>query len=312
MRMDFNSFPVKIGFVTDIHLHYVSPRSRIDDYPQVILDKLVQVGKIAKDRGWAFIVFGGDLFHATKEPLSYICETIERLIDWRVPIYGVIGNHDFRGSLENFYNSATGVVYTSGVIQHLSELSLTYLGKKFMDIRGIDYDDSPKVPQVKDERVFSVLVSHQFAAPFFNADGVLLKEDIAAAGWDMALIGHDHSNYPVTVENSCCLVRPGGLSRGTKTVTDRTRQVCVAEIEFSTEGVKAICIPLEIAPSAKVFSTQKIERESVGDDIKKFVQSISIKEMEQEGNIERVLEGLTEDAEVLILCKGYLRGAGII
>jgi len=72
---------MRLGWLTDIHLNFVSPRKRSQFYAQVREEKLDA------------LVFGGDIGEADS-----VTELLAEMANGlRIPIYFVLGNHDFYG-----------------------------------------------------------------------------------------------------------------------------------------------------------------------------------------------------------------------
>lgn len=66
----------KIYFIPDVHLQEQSPRSRKDNYPSVVLEKLEYiVDYVNKADGIA--VFLGDLFNAVNMPMIYFYRVVD-------------------------------------------------------------------------------------------------------------------------------------------------------------------------------------------------------------------------------------------
>lgn len=53
----------KIGFVGDPHLSDVAPLSRIDNYTEAILNKLIYICDYANKNNLSSLVLLGDIFH---------------------------------------------------------------------------------------------------------------------------------------------------------------------------------------------------------------------------------------------------------
>jgi len=70
---------MRLGWITDIHLNFVSPAMRSRFYAQLHREKL---------QG---LLLGGDVGEADSVP-SYLAEIADEL---RIPVYFVLGNHDF-------------------------------------------------------------------------------------------------------------------------------------------------------------------------------------------------------------------------
>ena len=122
-----------ILFAGDLHLYNKVPPSRLDDYPQTMLNKLKMILDISAD----YYIFSGDWFHTPDVSKEYTAKVIEVLRKYQDKnIYTVIGNHDTNfGKTENIENSSLGIVFATGFVRRLMTL--------FVDdwrIWGCDYD----------------------------------------------------------------------------------------------------------------------------------------------------------------------------
>jgi predicted MPP superfamily phosphohydrolase len=72
---------LRIGWLTDLHLNFVSPRKRTAFYARL------------RERNLDAILLGGDIGEA--DSVTQLLAEIER--EMQMPIYFVLGNHDFYG-----------------------------------------------------------------------------------------------------------------------------------------------------------------------------------------------------------------------
>lgn len=311
---------VRIGFFMDTHLHHMAPRSRIDDYPEAILSKLRQIKEMAEN--WDLTLFGGDLFHSPKQPYAYLCRVMDVLKDWPCPLYGIVGNHDYRGSMAR-RDSATLAVFAAGLIQPLSYLVVCRKeGRKhkhLLGISGMDYCLDPVLPVPKDLGLFNILVAHQYQEEYPNCRDILQKGAVAESCWEVVLLGHDHTVYPTTcledIWGKCIrtrLIRPGSVCRPTK--ADTREEIKIITLVFKSDNTLELEeSPLEIALPEAVFSSKRIEREQLSQAIERYVQKLQIMTpAEEKGTIPFLLENLCSDQNVKELCLSYLRDVGAV
>jgi len=123
---------MKFLWRTDAHIADLPPQSRVDDWASVVLDKLKQVGDLARERKAALVLDGGDLFHI-KSPSRTSHELIQRITEvhraYPCPVVGNVGNHDVKyQELRYLPESPLGVLFKSGVILPCFDEHEIYVG----------------------------------------------------------------------------------------------------------------------------------------------------------------------------------------
>ncbi len=112
-------------FRTDVHVSDRSPASWKGDYPAEIWSNLEQVGELARTYKVTAVLDGGDYFHvkaATRNPHFLIEKTARVHAEYPCPTYSIEGNHDLAyNNLDSVPKQPIGVLYASGVFQHLRE-----------------------------------------------------------------------------------------------------------------------------------------------------------------------------------------------
>lgn len=88
---------MKILYLTDTHIRGTSPRNRLDDFVQTLLEKLQEVVDLAKEHQVEAILHGGDLFDRPDVAPAVALDFLRVLMQAPCPIYGIAGNHDVFG-----------------------------------------------------------------------------------------------------------------------------------------------------------------------------------------------------------------------
>jgi len=303
---------VTIGFFTDTHLHHLNPRSRIDDYPNTILGKLDQIRKMAAD--WDLTLFGGDLFQSPRQPLSYLSQVSDILVKWPCPLFGVLGNHDYRGNPTR-RESATCVVRASMLIRPFRLVSVSLkVGRRkarpVIDIHGQDYQQNPELPSVVSDDRLTALVSHQY---YGRDKESFCGEDVHGSQFNYIFLGHDHVPYFPTLLNGTVVVRPGAICRYTKAEADREKVAAAILSIPLEEGTEATIseASLEVLPHTQVFSADRIVREALSTKIEKFVRNMRVVVDSDDMEILEVLRDLAPDETIYENCREYLQREGV-
>ena len=86
---------MKILFFTDVHIKGKNPESRIDNYLDALIKKLVFVFDYAKTNNYDLILCGGDLFDSANvsDSIKNVLLPIFKLNT--IPLYTIIGSHDY-------------------------------------------------------------------------------------------------------------------------------------------------------------------------------------------------------------------------
>ena len=214
---------MKILFAGDLHLHFKTPISRLDDYPNVILDKLDLILKQDAD----YYIFAGDIFHSiTNFPEEYMVKIINFFKKYEGKnIFSIIGNHDTNyGRSDLINNSPLGILFATGLVQRLVDLKVDGY-----EIVGCDYDQVPPVPKQVSK---AILVAHKFYMEHGEKENITDEE---ADRFEFVMLGHDHSPHPFERN----IFRIGSVSRMTGS-KENTERDYFSVLIFDTETTKVM------------------------------------------------------------------------
>lgn len=271
---------LEIVFVGDTHFNYISPRSRIDDYPTVCLNKLDTLRKLCKARNISHVVFLGDLFHKPKQPVDYLLRVLQALKKFQqdnIACYVVAGNHDLTYQrLDSLDKSALGLMIEAEVIKPFSLLRFNLSGQASLNIYGAHYSEEFHPLMELDTSHnpigdYNILVAHAFYN--FDLDSSSLHEkDLVNLGYDMYVLGHDHTPYDLeTAGGKSLVVRPGAFMRGTSHKYNLSREVYVDIVKYENKKVAVDRCTIETQPAELVFSslvTDKADIKTLSNDLK--------------------------------------------
>jgi hypothetical protein len=126
----------------------------------------------------------------------------------------------------------------------------------------------------------NILVAHQFLVGDFSGfvkNEAFSSEQVIQSGWNFLFLGHDHILYPVSDLGGKTIVRPGALSRGTKHIQNRVRDVCFNIVTVSEKGVEIEQKSLPVEPAESIYSMIRIERDDVSKKMTEFITNLKDK-----------------------------------
>ena len=319
------------GVIYDPHFSDATPQSRKDDYPKALWDKMLWVEQDLRANGASFLLFTGDITHKSTMSTKFVCTAVRFFRDYAVPIYGIAGNHDvYAGSTDFMNRTSLGILFASGVIRKLEHLRIEGAKGFSVHVRGFDYapafhvkkpallDLQEAAPWAKSPPRWHLAVAHGFThkthSQFTTKDYVNVPS-FSDAGYHALFLGHDHVPYEPEVVGKTLLCRGGSLSRGTKHLYQRARNVQYHLVTVDETDIEVTARPIPCAPPEDVYSEQQIEREDLDLKLRHFIQKFkeSKTTAAAEDDIYSIIEGLDgTDPEVKQLCFQYLQQAGVI
>jgi DNA repair exonuclease SbcCD nuclease subunit len=268
----------RLSFIyrTDTHACDRSPSSWKADYPSEIWSNLEQVGRFAKEHDVNAVLDGGDFFHvkaASRNTHGLIVRTASLHEAYPCRTFCVEGNHDMAyNSLESLSKQPLGVLYATGVFQHLRD-SVFEDGSLRVRVVGVPYSPNRTLAELRSIQkkpgdTFLVAVVHQLAAEnpppsvedFFGEPVFRYADLVSEDGPDVFLFGHWHKDQGIVVIAGKHFVNQGAVSRGALSNENVTRTPKVALIEADPSGIRVTPIPLLVAPAEDVFDMDRKER----------------------------------------------------
>lgn len=217
-----------IAFMLDIHADSTSPSSRIDDIQETLMEKLESVKTSCVSNNVKHLFIAGDIFNRVATTHGVVNQLGSKFLEFRelgISVYSILGNHDIvRNSLEAIEKSPTQTMFSFGVMKHLNLSTRVIINRKVM-ITPCDYTEYP-VPADKSAQ-YNILLAHMFYdASELMADERhnLTKKAIDKLGYDMVVLGHDHTEYPPVVQGKSTIYRFGAVLRGTAHSYNFTRK----------------------------------------------------------------------------------------
>ncbi len=240
---------MRLLYLTDTHIRGTSPRSRTDDFPQTLRQKLIEVNKIAWREQVDFILHGGDVFDRPNLSPAVVRDFVKLLRELPAPIYAVAGNHDIYG-----HNPETLDRTMLGLLEAFGTIRLVHRGQKItLEKRGIRVQLSGQPFHYdldKQDRQLDYCVENETDADYciHMVHGMLVEgtfpEGVAYTMvqhlWeqshlpDILLTGHYHAGFPIQKRKGKYIVNPGAMARINSHSREISRMPQVALIDLST------------------------------------------------------------------------------
>ena len=279
--------------VADTHFRGTSPRGRLDDFFSTSCAKLEEVVRLTEEHEVAALLHLGDFFDRPDLAPGVVREFAVILQKCRVPIYGVVGNHDVYG-----HNPESLPRTLLGLLEVLGGLTLLRRGDKVW-LRGdvtVQLTGAPFHYLIDSRSGEDYMVEKDAAADVavHMAHGMLLEKpwvqgmectliDRVAARTqaDITLVGHYHLGYsrlPLEPVPGRYFVNPGALVRLEASLSEMRRRPQVVLLELTAGGLppRITGIPLACArPGEEVLDRAMLEAAAFREaQLSDFVQRI--------------------------------------
>ena len=261
----------KLVYFTDPHVSGKTPVARLDNYPETILEKIKQVGEIAREIKADAVICGGDWFDRPDVGPNIVGRLGEVLRDFPCDIFTIVGNHDVYGyNASTISRSMLGILSGFGVVKRLEndvpfiigDFALSGVDAAYeldRDGRTSDYTDGPK----EDDKI-NVRVIHSFLDTKDWPDFVASTNvyNLPESNSDIILTGHEHSGYGRIIHKGTSYINPGALGRVSASVGDVNKvvQVCIIESQGSSDFDVSFRA-LSYAPAEDVIDRDRLLRE---------------------------------------------------
>ena len=238
-------------YFTDTHSKGVNPRSRIDDYPLAIIEKVDWVVQQSIKRKVDIILHGGDWFDSHDVGNSVVGDFMDAIapaVAAGIPIVGTYGSHDVHGyNAETLKRGALRILESSKMVTILRRGQVYAINGVAIvgcpHTTGLDggdgnyfIDDYYCVDQIAQEEYdATILLAHGTLVEYPLPDGFdhTLIENVKVNA-DLVLSGDYHEGYGVyRRSDGVVFCNPGSVAR---TKVTNKRIPCVAFVEVYAAG----------------------------------------------------------------------------
>lgn len=279
--------------VADTHLRGTSPQGRRDDFFATCRAKLEEVVNLAEDLGVSALLHLGDVFDRPDLAPGVAREFVLVLRRCRVPVYGIVGNHDVYGhNPDSLPRTLLGLVEALGGLRLLrcgevellggpGQLKVQLTGAPFQ--HDIDSRDGADYVVSRDARAdVAIHMAHGMLLekPWVSGMDYTLIERVAPrTGADLTLVGHYHLGYsrlPLEPVPGRLFVNPGAMVRLEASLAEIARHPQVVLVEVEGSGISVRGIPLRSAlPGDEVLDRSLIEAAAYRDtQLADFIQRV--------------------------------------
>lgn len=266
----------RIAFVirTDCHIADNPPRARLDNYRATCMDKLRQIGDLARQVKATAVIDNGDFFHyksPSKNSHGLIQEVMEVHAAYPCPVYENPGNHDFPyANLETLDQQPLGVLFKAGVFREMKDVTFTD-GDLKVRLIGLPYKVifTPEDFNIqRGDEDYLIVAAHTFASPnggeAFGREVALSYQDLSQESPDAFIFGHWHRDQGIQHVGGKPFYNLGSMTRGSLTNEEikRTPRVGSLVIEKINGELRVTCEahPLKVQDAADIFDLKERER----------------------------------------------------
>lgn len=240
---------MKFLVIGDVHLKVKSPASRIDDYYRALMLKLIQIVKIAESGEYDAVIFTGDFFHTQSSSFNLVYKFRQLLREFKIPIYGVIGNHDVsNGLLSHVVYSPLSVIDELNIIGNEAvEISKGIWLEGCDDLYNLDKDvENYYFKTELPEDVFKIKLVHGTLVPcgakFFG--DYTSVDSLSEMPQDLLISGHIHGNpYAESDDNNKGFIMAGSICRNSK--ADKRDRIFIIALEIKEDKNWSVA-PIEL------------------------------------------------------------------
>lgn len=312
-------------YVGDMHLDCVSPSSRVDNFPQTMLDKFTsmtqQFHKIYGDN--FIIVLLGDVFHRNNQSVFYLNEVLSCFRSCSAlckGIFSIVGNHDIAyARMDTIMKSPFRALLESGYLKLFGSIELVSHNYSYLFISGAQVYEPCLFREEATLKAGSSDLgqAHLCAHRFYKAgeENTLQTPFIKECKYDAVILGHDHVQYPIETVANTKIVRPGAFSRGTAHFMNLVRGVDVAQ--YNLDHKTFTYTPVACKDSKLVFTSAAYNKEQrAKPEIKvvsdKLMELVTLLETRKGSNkVYTVLDAIQLNPTAKKLIESYLISEGV-
>lgn len=279
---------MKLLYFTDTHIRGTSPKNRLDDFPDSLMKKFVEIKNIIDRENIDFVLHGGDLFDRPDVSLAVSSKFTRVLQDFNRTTYMISGNHDVYGHNPDTINrTVLGFLNTLGIITLIDRDKPVVLEK---DGKRVLLTGQPYVYNIdeKKESYFQntfpdenfdlrIHMVHGMLLdkPFIKGISYTLVDDILDTDADVLLAGHYHAGFKTINKDGKYFINPGSLVRISNTLNEIKRLPKVILIDLEEElNIREIYLK-DILPGEDILDRTEIESAMFRSErISEFKQTI--------------------------------------
>lgn len=293
-------------FIGDPHLSSRVPGFRKDNYPEVVLNKLIWILDYAQANRLLPVILG-DLFHWPRDNANWL---VVRLMDiiGRKNVLGIVGNHDTTMHILQ-EDDTLAIIEAAGSIELLDRSGpwTGTIGGRSVLIGGSTW--SSRLPRSVDhaqhkisDDTFVVWLTHHNVA-FTDHDSSAWYRPHEIPGVDLVINGHIHTPCEGVQVGCTTWLNPGNIARVTRGDTHRTRIPQAIRIDISAEGWKSLVVGVPHQDFDDVFYAMGVDCGGPEINVSAFVQGLeslrTLRTASGEGLLEFLDKNLhTDDAAV--------------
>ena len=255
-----------ILFIGDPHLASRAPGFRRDDYPQVVMDKLLWALDYARDQRLLPVLLG-DLFDYPRDNANWM---LVKLLNALHEVCAVAGNHDMK---ENQLgdNDTLAILVAARAIRLLDDNPwLGVIGGRPVRIGGASWGRRLPDRVDPDGRLVFWVAHHDIRFPGYEEEGRLDCRPIA--GIDCIVNGHLHRDLGRVQSGPTLWINPGNLTRVARTDASAAHKPGVLRIDifpdrFDAQRIEAPHLPFDQAfhPGVRAESIETPESPFIAD-----------------------------------------------
>ena len=311
-------------FVGDVHVSDRPPSTRRPGYREQILEKLIEIGRLAREHEATAVLFVGDIFHS-KKPAATSHQTVRataHILDtYPCPVFIVPGNHDY--AARNPMNLASSPLGTVALMPNVSLIGLpghrhqlVTPEEPYVVALGVREEEPVEAFGIGSQVHATVVVAHSAIFPPGQTPGVWeafdaqeIREFYDQVGEDppdLLWYGHIHEPHGVYEVEGMTFANLGAISRGSlheEGALERTPAIGKVTITGDKDSGYEVGpieeIPLRSAlPAEEVFRIEEVAQErSEAAEAVAFAEALSEAEVEV-FSVEAAIRRLSEDADV--------------